>query len=362
MAGILPTAGLLADPHNPAIRPTWYSSAWPQRGAPSDLERHVGGYRHMPGTRRHLLIGTSALLGWLHWSPLVAQSPTRVPTVVGACFDIVMGAWTPTTTNLGGDTLIFAPPSRIQMDSTPAQPSDFGLRVSVPPGSLPSVHRFLGWQPSGDSIDVMFSTKFAGLRMRLGASGDDLVGMAKAFTDFNSPQVTASVMAHRVACDAPQRPRAAERILPRAVLMSDGDSIAIGAPAALAVARSEPPFSNGGTATALSSTLLGRSRPVGLYSGATDLRVSRGNGGVVSTIRVTFPDSVGYESLVAQWVAVVGPPTSSINVTPPASPVPTGDRLTTWLNRTTSIALWRDRLVAGGYTITLILSDPRLPP
>jgi hypothetical protein len=78
--------------------------------------------------------------------------------------------------------------------------------LATPPGALPSIHRYALWQPAlADSVQLIWSTGFSGLRMTVGGRLDELRGEAWAFWDFPRDPLTADAVAQRVPCDAPTR-------------------------------------------------------------------------------------------------------------------------------------------------------------
>jgi hypothetical protein len=127
-----------------------------------------------------------------------ASAPITEPLSPRACYSLTIGAWS--------DTLpepLPAPPTAIQLtDSVGTNVLENGKRVvrSMPPGSV-KAYPFQYWVPreQGDVL-MVFSNGFTGMTMDLAPSGEDLTGMARAFFDFGTYDVTAPVQLQRAAC------------------------------------------------------------------------------------------------------------------------------------------------------------------
>ena len=59
--------------------------------------------------------------------------------------------------------------------------------IAVPEKALPSVHRYMSGEIVGDSLNLLFSTGYAGVKATLGWTGDRWVGAAHTFVDFGPP-------------------------------------------------------------------------------------------------------------------------------------------------------------------------------
>ena len=135
-----------------------------------------------------------------------AVAPTPLaswPDVVG-CWELRMGAWSPTIM-LGPDERIVTPPSRVLIDSTigtrPYERRNLLLRPA--PGAAPSVHRYSWWNMGrADSIQLRWTTGFSGVNMSLEHEGDTLRGVAETTWDFDRQVQHADVTMWRVGCDA----------------------------------------------------------------------------------------------------------------------------------------------------------------
>jgi hypothetical protein len=157
----------------------------------------------------------------------VAQALGR-GDLAGTCYDLSLGPWRPTQL-LSEDSIYIAPPSRVRFDSSRTERWPDRLVLVTAPGGYPSVHRYAFWRPVGsDSVELLWSTGYSGLRMTLGGRPSELRGEARAFWDFPRDPLTADVAARRVQCDPPARPMA-QRLVFRAVPLEGGDSVAVGA-------------------------------------------------------------------------------------------------------------------------------------
>ena len=81
--------------------------------------------------------------------------------------------------------------------------------------------------------------------------------------------------------------------------------------------------------------------------------------GTVSAITLDYANSTNYSDIVALLSRELGNPTIHDTIPIPDSHA-LQDELVLWENRTTSLVLWHSNLVAGGFAVRLILSDPRL--
>ena len=155
------------------------------------------------------LIATAAAIACGPPKPIVvapaAVAPTPLaswPDVVG-CWELRMGAWSPTLI-LGPDERIVTPPSRVLIDSTigtrPYERRNLLLRPA--PGATPSVHRYSWWNMGrADSIQLRWTTGFSGVNMSLEHEGDTLRGIAETTWDFDRQVQHADVTMWRVRCD-----------------------------------------------------------------------------------------------------------------------------------------------------------------
>lgn len=223
---------------------------------------------------------------------------------VAGCYDLEIGAWSPTI-DLGVDTLYVAPPPRIQMGTEPgfglggrAQ----GMLLEPAPGALPSVHRYSWWEEIGeDSVHLIWTTGYSGLRMRLGVQGRVLRGAASTFWDFGRATQTAPATATAVRCDAPLelRARIAYRF-PRGIGFVGADSILVGESISSSgpelVEESERRFHAVG-------------EPRAPFETATEIWVVVENGGLIRRIEARFGAEVSHEQIVERLSAAFGEPT-----------------------------------------------------
>ena len=124
------------------------------------------------------------------------------PEAVQGCYEIGKLAWHP---KFEGEDLVFiTPPERIQLlaeRGSQGQKKDEYL-VRPAPGFPESIHRYSFWRPTGGhSLEIVWSTGFSGLTMRLKIDGEALKGKAKPFWDFPfRRRPSARVLAHKVNC------------------------------------------------------------------------------------------------------------------------------------------------------------------
>lgn len=132
----------------------------------------------------------------------VASHSTLIsPDAVQGCYEIGKLEWHP---KFEGDDLVFiTPPERIQIL---AERGTFGHEkdeylVRPAPGFPKSIHRYSYWRPTGShSLEIVWTTGFSGLTMRLKVDRDTLKGKARPFWDFLGRVPSARVLAHKVDC------------------------------------------------------------------------------------------------------------------------------------------------------------------
>ena len=134
-----------------------------------------------------------------HGARAQQESSIRVHSHAG-CYALVLGRWSgPLPTN---SSEAHTPPSRFQLDTVAVRP---GSRFAVEPEQLVPGRMAASWAPlPHDSISLFWSTGFIGVRLRLAARGDSLVGTATAFHDAHfvgePPDPSAPVVATRIPC------------------------------------------------------------------------------------------------------------------------------------------------------------------
>jgi hypothetical protein len=142
---------------------------------------------------RHILVGTYTLC-------VVAScrsEPTTVPAPLG-CYSLTLGQWSAELPEP-----LPAPPTKLQLsDSLGTTVFENGRRVvrSMPAGSV-KAYPFQFWEAREQGIVlVIFSNGFTGMTMDLAPSAGGLSGTARAFFDFGTFDLSASVQLTRAAC------------------------------------------------------------------------------------------------------------------------------------------------------------------
>ena len=84
-------------------------------------------------------------------------------------------------------------------------PDTSRTQIVVPEWALPSVHSMTWGQIVGDSLNLVFSTGYGGVKATLGWTGDRWVGAARTFRDFGPPFEfdAGSIEFVPVSCDSP---------------------------------------------------------------------------------------------------------------------------------------------------------------
>jgi hypothetical protein len=117
------------------------------------------------------------------------------------CYRLRLGAW---SGRLPAADSLETPPRLFALDSTPATtPLPFGMRVEPPnPAHTTPVGREPRWWRTGpDSVYVVWSNGFDGVKLDLVTDGHALRGIAQAFAGANGRQrPQARVLASRVVC------------------------------------------------------------------------------------------------------------------------------------------------------------------
>src|SRR6266550_6499987 len=118
-----------------------------------------------------------------------------------ACYRVRLGQWSGAFPS--GLTAEHIPPPVFKLDTLKlAAPFDrWGLKRVLPASLSVQRHSFpAGWRVVAlDTIEVRWSTGFAGVRLRLNQRGDTLTGYAQSFWDVVGPrEPTASVTAVKV--------------------------------------------------------------------------------------------------------------------------------------------------------------------
>jgi hypothetical protein len=134
-----------------------------------------------------------------HGAHAQQDSSMRVRGRAG-CYALTLGRWSGALPTNSPEA--HTPPSAFRLDTVPVRP---GSRFAVEPDQLIPGRMAASWAPlPHDSISLFWSTGFIGVRLRLAARGDSLVGLATAFRDAHAPgdppDPTAPVAAIRTPC------------------------------------------------------------------------------------------------------------------------------------------------------------------
>jgi hypothetical protein len=134
--------------------------------------------------------------------PEVEESKFIKPESIQGCYDLGTLSWKPDL-KLGEDETFITPPQRIQILAERGSVGfeKNGYLVRPAPGFSKSIHRASYWESPGPrTIEIVFTTGFSGLSMKLKVEGETLRGEAKTHWDFPRRKQTAQVNAHRTEC------------------------------------------------------------------------------------------------------------------------------------------------------------------
>jgi hypothetical protein len=291
---------------------------------------------------RAALLLTAAALSMVAADHSHAQRAVR-------CFDLALGQWE-TAVSPARDSLLFSPPPRILLDTVVVQrgPHAAGYLLREAPGSLPSVHRLSYWQTSRDSVELVWSTGFAGLSARLHAGRDTLRGVARTFAEpGGSPQTETVVLATRVDCDDPPVfDLRAQRRIPLGVRLASGDSVKLGQhvqeleslelESSRGAARLEAPLA----------------RP---FTAARDVQLLPDEHGRIEFLRFVLPPGSEWERVLRAVAAQYGPPTSRSSARMEDLETETVD----WFNRTAVFSMHRSRSPGEPWHTSVVISTHR---
>ena len=130
-----------------------------------------------------------------------ALSPEASGQSVAGCYDVEIGEWTPPPS--GGDSLYFAPPSRVVLDTLSVPNFRRGYSIlRVAPGALPSIHPLSGWVSQGDSIRLEWSRNLNGLTAVVGEVPGGYRGEARSVWHCFREVRTASFGLRKATCDS----------------------------------------------------------------------------------------------------------------------------------------------------------------
>ena len=204
-----------------------------------------------------------------------------------------------------------------------AGPDTSRTRIVVPEWALPSVHSLTWGQIVGDSLNLVFSTGYGGVKATLGWTGDRWVGAARTFRDLGPPFEfdAGSIELTPVSCDSPP-PVPVDAMLPitRSVELEGGLAIALGEPLPEALE----------TTPARRNTVTVTGRTTGLFAGAESVEAEVGARGV-TRIWLYYADPGIQSSLESRFRDAYGVPEQM------------GGQTAAFLNRITSLSLTRLR-------------------
>ena len=121
---------------------------------------------------------------------------------VQGCWALTRGPWWPPLP-IGEDSIFSALPRRIELQNRRGTGvfEKEGWLVRPASGQPSSVHTYSYFAPLGqDTVEIVWTTGFSGLTMRLGVTRDTLRGVAETFWDFPRPTQTTKVVLTRVQC------------------------------------------------------------------------------------------------------------------------------------------------------------------
>ena len=134
------------------------------------------------------------------------ESKSVKPEAIQGCYELGALSWKPAL-KLGEDEVFITPPQRIQLLAEPGSVGfeKNGYLVRPAPGFPKSIHRASYWESTGPrTIEVVFTTGFSGLLMKLKVEGETLRGEAKTHWDFPRRKQTAQVNARKTECGSGQ--------------------------------------------------------------------------------------------------------------------------------------------------------------
>lgn len=135
-------------------------------------------------------------------SPGAKSSALISPETVQGCYELGILQWRPGMP--GEDAVFMTPPRRIQLLAEPGtqgwEKDHYPVRPA--PGFPASIHRASFWTPTGsNTIEIVWTTGFSGVTMKLKLEGETLKGKAKAFWDFPRSGQSAHIVAPKIDCN-----------------------------------------------------------------------------------------------------------------------------------------------------------------
>lgn len=275
------------------------------------------------------------------------EAPT--PSFPG-CYDVLLGRWEGEP-EFQSDSIYFAPPSRIILDSLPPPwPRHEGERsIQVAPNALPSRHEITSWTINNDTLVLGFSTGFTGFVAQIPLNRGVLRGQASTFTDVEpSPHYVADFELVKVDCETPPSPSIEDqRFLFRTLELFDGTELGL----AEELVHDPSWRRKEGRVSAWIDGIGTRRFPT-----AQEIRISSTRQGLISLFVLRLDPDTPFDRLVSRIQEELGPPVSRNLQT--VSDME--GEFVHWGNRTTTLGLNRSRYQGGEWTISVILSDPRL--
>jgi hypothetical protein len=134
------------------------------------------------------------------------ESKSVKPEAIQGCYELGALSWKPDL-KIGEDEVFITPPQRIQLLAEPGSVGfeKNGYLVRPAPGFPKSIHRASYWESTGPrTIEVVFTTGFSGLSMKLKVEGETLRGEAKTHWDFPRRKQSAQVNARKIECGSGQ--------------------------------------------------------------------------------------------------------------------------------------------------------------
>lgn len=274
-----------------------------------------------------------AVAGCASHTELEAQASDYV-----GCYDVYLGTWSPGP--LPSDSIHYLPPTRIRLREQPGQGiggRPRGSAVDPAPGAMPSIHSYGWWEIVGDSIQLVWTTGFAGITARV-AGRDNLSGEARRFVDVvPSTQFTVSIEFAPIDCGAPvpDERRKFYRFSP-VVGLTSGEAIVL----------DSLPNQGLNIERLTERSFLVHSEPLAPYDGADRVEVWLHADGTVRAILLRYPKEVQFGAAVTTLTDRFGEPTS----------VRDSPRWTTWSSRLMYISVTE----SNGYVQISLFSQRRL--
>ena len=252
------------------------------------------------GVRRWAsVLVTLVLVGWTE-----AQAQT---SRYAGCYDVYLGTWSPGP--LPSDSIHYLPPTRVQLSERPAD--DFSGRtrgngIDAAPGAMPSIHRHIWWNIIADSVQLTWSTGFAGITARVGGS-ETLRGRGRRFVDVvPSGSYTVPIELARIDCGAPvpEERREHYRFSPTVMLLNGAE-----------LTLDSIPREDRAIERLTDRSILVHSGALPPYDGTDRIEVRLNADGSIRAVHLRYPEPVRFSEAVSALKAQFGEPTS-VRATP----------------------------------------------